>query len=143
VSTPHHLLVVDDEPFIGRIVRLEFEHGPYRVSVAPDGDAGLAFLRSHPDVDLVLLDLNLPGRSGLEVLEQARDEPALARVRFVVLTAAGQSTYAERARALGAVAFLTKPFSPRKLARRVAEILGEDADAPARSRPHPAGDEES
>lgn len=131
MPTPHHLLVIDDEPFIGRIVRLEFEHGPYRVSIAHDGDAGLAFLRANADVDLVLLDVNLPGRSGLEVLEEVRRDARLSAVPFIVLTAAGQSAYAERARELGAAAFLTKPFSPKKLARRVAEILGEDADAPA------------
>ena len=126
VARPHHLLVIDDEPFIGRIVRLEFEQGPYRVSVASDGDEGLAFLRAHPDVDLVLLDVNMPSRSGLDVLEEARADPALGKVSFVVLTAAGQSAYADRARALGAAAFLTKPFSPRKLVRQVATILGED-----------------
>ena len=131
VARPHHLLVIDDEPFIGRIVQLEFEHGPYRVSVASDGDEGLAFLRAHPDVDLVLLDVNMPIRSGLDVLEEARADPALGKVSFVVLTAAGQSTYAERARALGAAAFLTKPFSPKKLARRVAMILGEGSDDPS------------
>lgn len=131
VARPHHLLVIDDEPFIGRIVQLEFERGPYQVSVAADGDEGLAFLRAHPDVDLVLLDLNMPIRSGLDVLEEARREPALARVPFVVLTAAGQSAYAQRARALGAAAFLTKPFSPKKLLRQVAALLGEDPDAPA------------
>ncbi len=129
-SRPRHLLVIDDEPFIGRIVRLEFERDDYQVSAAPDGEGGLAFLRAHPDVDLVLLDLNLPGLSGLEVLAETRRDPKLARVPVVVLTAAGQSTYAERARSLGAAAFLTKPFSPKKLARRVAEILG---DAPAGS----------
>jgi CheY-like chemotaxis protein len=130
VARPHHLLVIDDEPFIGRIVQLEFEHGPYRVSVASDGDEGLAFLRAHPDVDLVLLDVNMPIRSGLDVLEEARADPALGKVSFVVLTAAGQSAYAERARALGAAAFLTKPFSPKKLARQVATILGEGPDDP-------------
>jgi len=131
VARPHHLLVIDDEPFIGRIVALEFEQGPYTVSVATDGDEGLAFLRAHPDVDLVLLDVNMPNRSGLDVLEEARSDPALSKVSFVVLTAAGQSGYAERARALGAAAFLTKPFSPRKLARQVATILGEDPVEPA------------
>jgi CheY-like chemotaxis protein len=127
VTRPRHLLVIDDEPFVGRIVRLEFERGDYQVSVALDGPEGLAFLRAHDDVDLVLLDLNMPGLSGLDVLAEARRDPRLAGVRFVVLTAAGQSTYAERARSLGAMAFLTKPFSPKKLARRVADILG---DAP-------------
>ncbi len=130
VARPHHLLVIDDEPFIGRIVRLEFERGPYEVSVATDGNEGLAFLRAHADVDLVLLDVNMPTRSGLDVLEEARRDPALAHVRFVVLTAAGQSAYAQQARQLGAAAFLTKPFSPKKLFRQVATLLGEDPAPP-------------
>jgi len=130
VAKPHHLLVIDDEPFIGRIVRLEFEHGPYRVSMAADGNEGLAFLRANPDVDLVLLDVNMPTRSGLDVLAEAKADPVLGKVPFVVLTAAGQSAYSERAKALGAAAFLTKPFSPKKLARQVAAILGDDPDAP-------------
>ncbi len=131
VARPHHLLVIDDEPFIGRIVRLEFERGPWQVSVAGDGDEGLAFLRAHPDVDLVLLDVNMPSKSGLEVLQETRADPVLGKVPVIVLTAAGQSAYADRARALGAAAFLTKPFSPRKLFRQVAAILGESPDDPA------------
>jgi CheY-like chemotaxis protein len=123
-SRPRHLLVIDDEPFVGRIVRLEFERGDYEVSVALDGQEGLAFLRTHEDVDLVLLDLNMPGLSGLDVLAEVQRDPRLTGVPFVVLTAAGQNTYADRARALGATAFLTKPFSPKKLARQVADILG-------------------
>ncbi len=126
MPTPHHLLVIDDEPFIGRIVRLEFEQRPYDVSVAHDGDEGLAFLRAHPDVDLVLLDVNMPGKSGLEVLAEVQADPRLRKVPVIVLTAAGQRTTAQRAAELGARAFLTKPFSPKKLARRVAAMLGEE-----------------
>lgn len=122
----HHLLVIDDEPHIGRIVRAQFERGPYRVSVAYDGRTGLDFLRENPDVDCVLLDLYMPTLSGLDVLEQAQRTPALARLPFVVLTAAGQETFAQRARALGAAAFITKPFSPKKLYARVTELLGEE-----------------
>ncbi len=128
VARPHHLLVIDDEPFIGRIVRLEFERGPWQVSVAGDGVEGLAFLRAHPDVDLVLLDVNMPSKSGLEVLEETRADPVLGKVPVIVLTAAGQSAYADRARALGAAAFLPTPFSPKKLFRQVATILGENPD---------------
>jgi two-component system, OmpR family, alkaline phosphatase synthesis response regulator PhoP len=131
VPTPHHLLVIDDEPFIGRIVRLEFERGPYQISVAHDGDEGLRFLREHPDVDLILLDVNMPGRSGLDLLAEARQDPRLRHLPFVVLTAAGQSGTAERAKALGAAAFVTKPFSPKKLLRQVAAILGEPPDGDA------------
>jgi len=128
VTTPHHLLVIDDEPFIGRIVRLEFERGPYQVSIAHDGDEGLRFLREHRDVDLVLLDVNMPARSGLDLLEDLRRDPRLRDVRVIMLTAAGQSATAERARSLGAAAFVTKPFSPKKLLRQVAALLGEPVD---------------
>ena len=128
MPTPHHLLVIDDEPFIGRIVRLEFAQRPFAVSVAHDGDAGLAFLRAHPDIDLVLLDVNMPGKSGLEVLAEVQADPRLRTVPVIVLTAAGQRTTAQRAAELGARAFLTKPFSPKKLARRVAAMLGEGPD---------------
>jgi CheY-like chemotaxis protein len=131
VPTPHHLLVIDDEPFIGRIVRLEFERGPYQVSIAQDGEEGLRFLREHPDVDLVLLDVNMPARSGLDLLEELQQDPRLKAVPVVVLTAAGQSTTAKRAKALGAAAFVTKPFSPKKLLRLVTTLLGDPLDGEA------------
>lgn len=123
--TPHHLLVVDDQPFIGRIIALYFERGPFRVSMAEDGPSALAFLRANRDVALVLMDVNLPGMSGLDVMEEARKDLELARLPFVVLTATGQSADRERARALGAAGFVTKPFSPNKLYQQVCDVLGE------------------
>jgi CheY-like chemotaxis protein len=123
--TPHHLLVVDDQPFIGRIIVLRFERGPFRVSMAEDGPSALAFLRANRDVALVLMDVNLPGMSGLDVMEEARKDLELARLPFVVLTATGQSANRERARALGAAGFVTKPFSPNKLYQQVCDVLGE------------------
>ena len=122
--TPHHVLVVDDEPFIGRIIAIHFERGPFRVSLAEDGPSALAFLRAHGDVALVLVDVNLPGMSGLDLLEEARKDLDLARIPFVVLTATGQSASGERARALGAAGFVTKPFSPNKLYQQVCAVLG-------------------
>jgi len=112
-------------------VRLEFERGPYQVSIAQDGEEGLRFLREHPDVDLVLLDVNMPARSGLDLLEELQQDPRLKAVPVVVLTAAGQSTTAKRAKALGAAAFVTKPFSPKKLLRLVTTLLGDPLDGEA------------
>lgn len=109
-------------------MRLEFERGPFQVSIAHDSEEGLRFLREHLDVDLVLLDVNMPARSGLDLLADIRQDPRLRSVPVIVLTAAGQSTTAERARALGAAAFITKPFSPKKLFREVAALLGEPVD---------------
>jgi CheY-like chemotaxis protein len=123
--TPHHLLVVDDQPFIGRIIAMHFERGPFRVSIAEDGPSALAFLRANVDVELVLLDVNLPGMSGLDVMEEVRKDLDIAHIPFVVLTATGQSANRERARALGAAGFVTKPFSPNKLYQQVCDVLGE------------------
>jgi CheY-like chemotaxis protein len=124
-TTRHHLLVIDDEPYIGRMIQMQFERGPYRVSMTGDGPAGLAFLQEHGDVALVLVDLNLPGGlSGLDVIERARREPATAAVPFVVLTATGQQGQLEQAHALGAAGLVTKPFSPNKLYQQVGALLG-------------------
>ena len=123
-TSPHHLLVIDDEPFIAHIIEIQFSRGPFRVSSAADGTSALAFLRAHRDVALILVDVGLPGLSGLDVMEEARREPDLARVPWLVLTATGQKAHLERARALGAAAVVTKPFSPNKLYHQVCALLG-------------------
>lgn len=125
----HHLLVIDDELHIGRIVRMQFERGPYRVSLAHDGASGLAFLAENPDVDGVLLDLNMPGMTGVEVLAEMRKHERYAHLVTIVLTAAGEIGQVERVRELGATAIVTKPFSPKKLHRQVAALLGDEPDA--------------
>ena len=130
-TAPHHLLIIDDEPFIGRMIEMQFARGPFRVSVAGDGPTGLDLLRANPDVALVLIDVNLPGLSGLDLMAAARAEPALAHVPFVVLTATGQKAHLDRARALGAAAVVTKPFSPHKLYQQVCALVGEPADTEA------------
>jgi CheY-like chemotaxis protein len=127
-TAPHHLLVIDDEPFIGRMIEMQFARGPFLVSAATDGRSGLAFLRAHPDIALVLVDVHLPGGlSGLDVMAEARQDPALARVPFLVLTASGQKAQLDRARSLGAAALVTKPFSPNKLYQQVCALVGEPA----------------
>ncbi len=125
----HHLLVIDDEPHIGRIVRMQFERGPYRVSLAHDGAAGLAFLDANPDVDCVLVDLNMPGMTGVDFLRRAHADARYAAIPMLVLTAAGQIGQVEEAREVGAAAIVTKPFSPKKLYRQIAELLGDDPEA--------------
>ena len=129
-GAPHHLLVIDDEPFIARIVRMAFEKGPFHVSAVLDGRSGLEFIAEHRDVALVLLDLNMPGMSGVEMLAALREDPALRDTPVMVLTAAGQAGQVERARELGAAAIVTKPFSPKKLYREVATHLGENPEPP-------------
>jgi two-component system, OmpR family, alkaline phosphatase synthesis response regulator PhoP len=119
-----HILVADDEPHIGRIIQLKLERAPYDVSLVSDGRAAMERLAGDERIDLVLLDIMMPYLSGLDVLEQMRRLPHRSSTPVIVLTAKGQDADRERALELGAVAFLTKPFSPNKLLVRINEILG-------------------
>ncbi len=119
-----HVLVADDEPHIGRIIKMKLEQGPFRVSLAYDGREALAVLEQSPDVGLVLLDVMMPHESGLDVLAAMRADPRWREVPCIILTAAGEAEYQRRAMAMGASEFLTKPFSPKRLYARAAELVG-------------------
>ena len=119
-----HVLVADDEPHIGRIIKMKLEQGPFRVTLAYDGREALDFLRRDPNVDLVLLDLMMPHLSGLDVLAAMKADSRLHDLPSIILTAAGQEQQHHRAMELGASEFLTKPFSPKKLYARAAELVG-------------------
>jgi two-component system, OmpR family, alkaline phosphatase synthesis response regulator PhoP len=121
------VLVADDEPHIGRIIKMKLEQGPFRVTLAFDGREALEVLQREASIDLVLLDLMMPYVSGLDVLAQLRASERWRETPCVVLTAAGQETQHQRAMELGATDFLTKPFSPKRLYGRVAELLGVEA----------------
>jgi DNA-binding response OmpR family regulator len=119
-----HVLVADDEPHIGRIIKMKLEQGPFRVTLAYDGREALDVLTREPDVALVLLDLMMPQLSGLDVLERIRADERLKSLPCIILTAAGQEQQHRRALELGASEFMTKPFSPKKLYARAAELAG-------------------
>lgn len=121
---PLHVLVVDDEPHIGRIIKTKLEHGPFRVTLAYDGQQALDALQRHDDVALIVLDLMMPHLDGLGVLRRMREVERWQRVPVVVLTAVGEEQYQREALGLGASEFLTKPFSPKKLFQRVSELAG-------------------
>ena len=118
-----HVLIADDEANI--VVSLEFlmKREGHRISVARDGDAALAAIRElRPD--LVLLDVMMPGRSGFEVCQAVRADESLAGVKILMLSAKGRDTDLAKGGALGADAYMTKPFATRELAERVRELLG-------------------
>ncbi len=119
-----HVLVADDEPHIGRIIKMKLEHGPFTVTLAYDGREALDVLEHEPDISLVLLDLMMPHLSGLDVLAAMRNDERFRALPCIILTAAGQEEQHRRAMELGATDFLTKPFSPKKLYARAAELVG-------------------
>ncbi|MBP6780031.1 MAG: response regulator [Ottowia sp.] len=120
--TPKKLLVADDEPNI--VISLEYlmKREGYDVLVATDGNQALeAIQREQPA--LVLLDVMMPGKTGFEVCQAVRADPALDGVRILMLTAKGRETDVSKGLALGANAYMTKPFSTRELVQKVAELL--------------------
>ena len=132
-NTRCHVLVADDEPHIGRIIKMKLEQGPFRVTLAYDGREALEVLERDTSIGLVLLDLMMPHLSGLDVLATIRSDARWRDLPCIILTAAGQEQQHTRAIELGANDFLTKPFSPKRLYARAAQLVGLPDDATAES----------
>ena len=118
-----HLLVVDDEPHIGLVLRPYLEQLGYRVSFARTLDEARTAMRSKP-ADGLLLDIHLPDGSGLDFLRDLRKHGGTARLPVLVLTAEGEDRILREAKRLGA-ALVTKPFSPSRLSQRIAMMFGD------------------
>lgn len=116
------ILIVDDEPNI--VISLEFlmMREGHEVRVARDGEAGLAAVRTHRP-DLVVLDVMMPKLDGFAVLEAVRADPNLTGTRILMLTAKGRDAEQTKGLALGADAYMSKPFSTRDLVDKVKELL--------------------
>lgn len=116
------VLVVDDDPDVCDLVTYKLEQSGFDVRRASDGEQALREVAAQVP-DLVLLDIMMPGMSGLEVLERWRAASETARLPVIMLTAKAQESDVERGFELGADDYVIKPFSPRELARRVAAVL--------------------
>lgn len=128
------ILVVEDECDISELIRFNLEQEGFAVVVAEDGEQALeAARRARPA--LVILDLMLPGLSGLEVCRRLRSQDATARLPILMLTAKAAETDRVVGLEMGADDYLTKPFSPRELAARIRAVLrrayGPDLERPA------------
>ena len=119
----HRILIADDEPNI--VVSLEFlmKREGFDVQVATDGDAAMMAIAAQVP-DLILLDIMLPKKDGFEVCQRIRANPQWQAVKVVMLTAKGRDTEVSKGLALGADAYVTKPFSTKDLVAKVRELLG-------------------
>jgi two-component system sensor histidine kinase/response regulator len=123
VTVPGRILVVDDQPANLRVVSgLLARHG-YEVVTAGNGEQALAMASEHVP-DLMLLDMMMPGMDGFTLLEHLKQDPALAHVSVVFLTAAQDRELLLRAFDVGAVDYVTKPFMPEELLARVNAHVG-------------------
>jgi DNA-binding response OmpR family regulator len=118
------VMIVDDEPHIIELVRITLEDARIRVVAASDGETALVRCALYRP-DLLLLDVNLPGLSGLDVCRRLRTDPCLAGMQIVMLTAAAQADDVARGLAAGADQYLTKPFSPVRLLSLVEGCIPE------------------
>ncbi|NMF87287.1 response regulator transcription factor [Aromatoleum petrolei] len=118
------ILIADDEQNI--VISLEFlmKREGYEVSIASDGDEAARRIRAEKP-DLVLLDVMMPKKSGFEVCQEVKSNPELQSVRILMLTAKGRDTEVAKGLALGADAYMTKPFSTKELVERVRSMLAE------------------
>ena len=126
-TTERHVLVADDEAHIGRIIKLKLEQGPFRVSLAFDGQEALDVVEQAGTLDAAVLDVMMPRMSGLDVLEKIRANDRTKDLPCIILTAAGEEEYERDANRYGA-AYLTKPFSPKKLYALIARLTGVATD---------------
>jgi DNA-binding response OmpR family regulator len=117
------VLVVDDEPNIVMSLRFLMEREGFQVEVAASGQAAVAALSREP-ADLVLLDVMMPELDGFEVCQRIRASPAWRATKIVMLTAKGRDVERDKGLALGADAYVTKPFSTRDLVVKVKQMLG-------------------
>lgn len=116
------ILVVDDEPDIGELLKYSLEQEGCEVEVLREGEKVLGHLREHA-FDLVILDLMLPGVSGLELCRQMKRSPELENLPIIMLTAKSSETDKIVGLEIGADDYITKPFSPREVVARVKAVL--------------------
>jgi len=121
-AVAERVLVVDDEPDIVALVAYHLAKSGYTVSTATSGPEGLAIARRDKP-SIIVLDLMLPGLSGLEVMEELRGDNATSNIAVLMLTARREESDRIKGLSLGADDYLTKPFSPQELVLRVGAIL--------------------
>jgi CheY-like chemotaxis protein len=121
---PATVLLCDNEEPLRALARAALDGSGYEIAEARDGDEAVERARAlRPDV--IVLDMMMPGRSGIEVLAELQADPATAGIPVLMLTARAQAADRQAAARAGAARFLAKPFSPRELAAVVGELVGE------------------
>jgi two-component system alkaline phosphatase synthesis response regulator PhoP len=116
------ILIIDDDAFIRRPLEFILREEGFAPVTAVDGEDGLAKLEGERP-DLIFLDVMMPGMDGFAVCQRVRTDPRFSMIPVILLTAKGQESDRERGIASGATDFMSKPYSPSEMLRRVREIL--------------------
>ena len=117
------ILIVDDEPNIVMTLEYTFKKSNYEVFIARDGQEALDILKTNfPEI--IILDIMMPMVDGFATLEQIRKDANLQHTKVMFLSAKNKESDIEKGLALGADAYMTKPFSIKKVVEKVEELLG-------------------
>jgi DNA-binding response OmpR family regulator len=120
-----HVLLIEDEPHIAEAIRFILTRDGWTVSSHDEGNGALsAVAATQPDV--VILDVMLPGRSGIDILRDLRAEPATADLPVLMLTARGQGRDRDLATEAGASRFIAKPFANAEILASLRAMLGQE-----------------
>jgi len=126
------IFVVDDEPLIARLARVNLEHGGFHVETAHDGVEALEALQSGKvKPDLMLLDIMLPYMDGFELLARLKALPEFCSIPVIVMTARAHDKDVVMGQSIGAERYLTKPINPAELLKAVRSVLEERQTAAA------------
>jgi two-component system chemotaxis response regulator CheY len=110
---PEKILLADDSTLMHKLLRAVLPGVP--MVDALDGWEALSRLTEHPDVDLMIVDINMPRMDGVELVQRLKAEGALARIPVVVMTTLGKEHDAVTCLRAGAAAYVRKPFQPREM----------------------------
>jgi two-component system chemotaxis response regulator CheY len=119
---PKRILTVDDSSSVRKLVEFTLKAKGFQVGSASDGLEALEII-AQESFDCIILDINMPKMDGLEFLETIRNDHAFAEIPVIILTTEGQDKDKDRAVALGATAYIVKPFKPTQLLGLVEKIL--------------------
>ena len=133
------ILIVEDEKNIAKLIRYNLEKDGYECYMAKSGEDGLEILKKHA-IDLVILDIMLPGIDGFEVCRTIKQSARLKNIPVIILTAKGEEVDRIVGLELGADDYMVKPFSPRELILRIKAILKRGKTEPLKKDMLNAGD---
>ena len=116
------ILIIDDDAFIRKPLEFILREEGFAAVTAANGDEGLGKVEEERP-DLIVLDVMMPGADGFSVCRRVRSDPRFSSIPVILLTAKGQECDRERGMSAGATEFMSKPYSPSELVRRVRELL--------------------
>lgn len=136
---PHSLLLVDDSPEILSLLQAKLQNEPYRIFTASEGETALSIIRTEKP-DLVVLDVNLPGQSGLDICRSLRGNKDTQDIPIIMLSARGDEMDRVLGLEFGADDYVTKPFNSKELILRINNLLKRVYQKPPRNEIFSLGD---